>query len=273
MSIFESEPDLPPSVDTELPSAARAYDYFLGGSSNFAADRAFAEQIKQIAPNAPAVTLLNRTFLRRVVRFYLDQGIRQFLDLGSGIPTVGNTHQVAADAGVQVRVMYVDNEPVAYYHADHMLADNEHAAIVQADMRDVTTVLNHPDTRRLLDFTQPVGLLVVGVLLYLPDPEPAELIRAYCDHLASGSLVAVSTLTDEHASPELRAELDRLRGAYAEAGEPVYSRDHAEILTWFDGLELIDPGLVTLPEWHTDDAAELVDMARSLGYGAVARIR
>jgi O-methyltransferase involved in polyketide biosynthesis len=272
MPIFESGQELPPSVDTTVPSAARAYDYFLGGASNFAADRAFAEQVKQIAPNAPAVTMLNRTFLRRVVRFYLDQGIRQFLDLGSGIPTVGNTHQIAEDAGVRARVVYVDNEPVAYYHADHMLADNENAAIVQADMRDVTEVLNHPDTRGLLDFTQPLGLLVVGVLLYLPDPEPAELIRAYSAHLAPGSLVAVSTLTDEHADPELRAELDRLRGAYAEAGEPVYPRDHAEILAWFNGLHVVEPGLVTLPEWHTDDPAELAEVARPLGYGAVARV-
>jgi O-methyltransferase involved in polyketide biosynthesis len=272
MSIFESAPDLPPSVNTELPSAARAYDYFLGGSSNFAADRAFAEQVKQIAPNVPAVTMLNRTFLRRVVQFYLDQGIHQFLDLGSGIPTVGNTHQVAQATGVEARVVYVDNEPVAYYHAHHLLAGVENATIVQADMCEVTAVLDHPDTRRLLDFTQPLGLLVVGVLLYLPDPEPAELIRVYSDHLAPGSLVAVSTLTDEHASPALHAELDRLRGAYAEAGEPVYPRDHAEILTWFDGLELVEPGLVTLPEWHSSDPAELADVARPLGYGAVARI-
>jgi O-methyltransferase involved in polyketide biosynthesis len=272
MPIFESGSDLPPTVDTQLPSAARAYDYFLGGSSNFAADRAFAEQVKQIAPNAPAVTLLNRTFLRRVVRYYLDQGIRQFLDLGSGIPTVGNTHQIAHDAGIEARVVYVDNEPVAYHHADYMLAGDENATIVQADMRDVAAVLDHADTRRLLDFSQPLGLLVVGVLLYLPDPEPAGLIRAYRDHLAPGSFVAVSTLTDEHAGPDLRAELDRLRGAYAAAGEPVYPRDHAEISSWFDGLDFVEPGLVTLPEWHTDNPAELSDVARPLGYGAVARV-
>jgi hypothetical protein len=126
--------DLPPSVDPTKPSAARAYDYFLGGASNFAADRAFAQQVLSIAPSVPAVARLNRHFLRRVVQFYLARGIRQFLDLGSGIPTVGNTHQVAEAAGV--RVVYVDHEPVAYHHAEHLLSGNDNAAIIQADMRD-----------------------------------------------------------------------------------------------------------------------------------------
>jgi O-methyltransferase involved in polyketide biosynthesis len=265
--------DLPPSVDPTKPSAARAYDYFLGGASNFAADRAFAQQVLEIAPSVPAVARLNRHFLRRVVQFYLAQGIRQFLDLGSGIPTVGNTHQVAEAAGVDVRVVYVDHEPVAYHHAEHLLSGNANAAIIQADMRDATTVLTHPHTRRLLDFDQPVGLLVVGVLLYLPDPEPADLLRAYRAHLAPGSLVAVSTMTQEHAGPELRAELDRLRAAYAQVGEPVYPRDHAEISAWLEGLDLVEPGLVTLPEWHNaDNPDELTDVARPLGYGAVGRV-
>jgi O-methyltransferase involved in polyketide biosynthesis len=180
---------------------------------------------------------------------------------------------VAEAAGIDVRVVYVDHEPVAYHHAEHLLAGNDQAAVIQADMRDAPAVLNHPHTTRLLDFTQPVGLLVVGVLLYLPDPEPADLLRAYRAHLSPGSLVAVSTMTQEHASPELRAELDRLRAAYAQVGEPVYPRDHAEIAPWFDGLDLVDPGLVTLPEWHnTDNPAELTDVARPLGYGAVGRV-
>lgn len=269
----ESLPGVPAGIDNTKPSAARAYDYFLGGSSNFAADREFAEGVKAIAPNAPAVTLLNRRFLRRAVRYLLDQGIRQFLDLGSGIPTVGNTHQIAEAADVPARVVYVDNEPVAYHHAQAMLAGNKDAAIIPVDMRDTATVLGHPDTTRLLDFDQPIGLLVVGVLLYLPDPQPAELIGAYREHLAPGSLIAMSTLTDEHAGPALRAELDRLRAAYAAAGEPVYPRTHAEMLTWFDGLDLVEPGLVTLPEWHNDDdPLELDDVARPLGYGAVARV-
>ena len=272
MSISEPAPDLPPGVDPSLPSAARAYDYFLGGTHNFAADRAFAEQVRAIAPHVPNVTRLNRGFLRRVVEHLLGQGIRQFLDLGSGIPTVGNTHQVAEAAGVEARVVYVDLEPVAFQHARHVLAGSDTATIVRADIRDVAAVLEHPDTRRLLDLTEPVGLLVVGVLLYLPDPQPAELIRGYRERLAPGSFVALSTLTAEHAGPELRAEVDRLCAAYAAAGEPVYPRAHAQILSWLDGLDLVEPGLVTLPGWHSTDPAELEDVARPLGYGAVARV-
>lgn len=263
-----------PVIDPEHPSAARAYDYFLGGASNFAADREFAEQVKVIAPAVPSVTLLNRSFLRRVVEFYLQQGIRQFLDLGSGIPTVGNTHQIAQAAGIEARTVYVDNEAVAYHHARQMLAGDPNATILHADMRDVTAVLSHPDTARLLDFAAPVGLLVVGVLLYLPDSDdPGGMIRAYTDHLAPGSLVAVSTLTDEHADDALRAELGRLRGMYEQLGEPVYPRTHAEISAWFDGLEMVPPGLVMLPDWHPDDAGERSNVARPLGYGGVGRVR
>ncbi|SFS91007.1 SAM-dependent methyltransferase [Saccharopolyspora flava] len=260
------------SLDTSRPSAARAYDYFLGGHSNFAADREFADQVKAIAPSVPNVARLNRNFLRRAVRYCLDQGIRQFLDLGSGIPTVGNTHQIAADAHADARVVYVDNEPVAFHHSRGLLEEHPDATIIQADMRDREHVLSHPETRRLLDFDEPVALLVIGVLLYLPDPEPAELIRGYREHLAPGSLLAVSTLTDEPAGTALREEVQRLRAAYAEAGEPVHPRDHADILPWFDGLDLVEPGLVTLPEWRCDDPAEAFDVAAPLGYGAVARV-
>jgi O-methyltransferase involved in polyketide biosynthesis len=262
-----------PTVDMDHPSAARAYDYFLGGSSNFAIDREFAEQVKRIAPSIPSVTLLNRSFLRRVVNFYLSQGIRQFLDLGSGIPTVGNVHQITQAAAPDTCTVYVDNEAVAYNHAHRMLADNPNATILHADMREVDVVLNHEDTQRLLDFSQPIGLLVVGVLLYLPDSDdPGGMIRTYRERLVPGSFVAVSTLTDEHADDALRAEMDGLRAAYEQAGQPVYPRTHAEISAWFDGMEMIEPGLVTLPEWHGDGPDELLSVARPLGYGGVARV-
>jgi hypothetical protein len=220
------------------------------------------------------VTVLNRSFLRRVVEFYLAQGIRQFLDLGSGIPTVGNVHQVAEKTDPATRTVYVDWEPVAYNHARRMLHDTPNATILQADMRDVDAVLHHEDTRRLLDFTQPIGLLIVGVLLYLPDSDdPAGMIRAYRQRLAPGSLVAVSTLTEEHADDDLRAEMAGLRAAYEQAGEPVFPRTHAEVSAWFDGMDLVAPGVVMLPDWRNDDPNELQNVARPLGYGGVARVR
>ncbi|GAB3680126.1 SAM-dependent methyltransferase [Saccharopolyspora tripterygii] len=132
-------------------------------------------------------------------------------------------------------------------HSRGLLDQNPNATIIQTHMREQEVVLDHPETRQLLDFSQPIALLVVGVLLYLPDPQTIELIRGYRQHLAAGSLIAVSTLTDEHADPALRDEVQRLRAAYAEAGEPVHPRDHAEISPWFEGLALVEPGLVPPP--------------------------
>ncbi|MEU7524271.1 SAM-dependent methyltransferase [Saccharothrix sp. NPDC042600] len=266
----------PPRTDVDLtvPSAARAYDYFLGGAHNFAVDRDFADQVLRIAPSVPAVTRLNRSFLNRVVRYCLDEGIRQFLDLGSGIPTVGNVHEVAQQVDPASRVVYVDYEPVAYAHARQLLAGNPFATIIQADIRRPEEILEHPETRRLIDFSQPVALLMVGVLLFISDDErPGELIATYRRRLAPGSLLAVSHIADERAEPELRAEVARLVAAYAAADEHVHVRTHRQITDWFDeGLRWVEPGLVCLPDWRPDTTAEQENPARVLGYGGVARV-
>jgi hypothetical protein len=259
-------------LDLNVPSAARAYDYFLGGAHNFEADRAFAEQVRAIAPGVPDVTRLNRSFLRRVVRYYLDQGIDQFLDLGSGIPTVGNVHEIAQERVPGARVVYVDYEPVAFKYARTLLADNPSATIIQADIRDAEAVLDHPDTRTLIDFSRPVGLLMVGVLLFIgPDDHPADLVAAYRRRLAPGSFLAISHIADEHADPDLRAQVARLVAAYAQADEHVYVRDRAEITSWFDGMELVEPGVTFLPDWRPESDDEAGNVARPLGYGGVAR--
>lgn len=257
----------------DQPNAARAYDYFLGGSSNFAADRAFAEQVLQIAPSVPAVTRLNRSFLRRVVHYYLDQGVTQFLDLGSGIPTAGNVHEIAERRTPDSRVVYVDYEPVAYAHASSLLADDAKAAIIHADLRDPASVLDHPDTRALLDFDRPIGLLLVGVLLFIGDEDrPADLVSAYAKRLAPGSLVALSHISTDQADDELRAEVGRLVQAYESANEHVFVRSRDEMLPWFDGMSLVDPGFVLLPDWRPDNDDEQNSPARLLGYGGVGRI-
>jgi trans-aconitate methyltransferase len=262
----------PKKLDLEAPSAARAYDYFLGGSHNFKVDRQFAEQVRQLVPWVPNVTRLNRSFLWRVVGFMLDEGIRQFLDLGSGIPTVGNVHEIARQRVPQARVVYVDFEPVAYQHAQALLAHNPHATIIQADIRDPETVLEHPETQALLDFSQPLGLLMVGVLLFIdPDDHPADLVAAYRQRLAPGSLLAISHLADEHAPPEQRQQVATAVAAYKEANEHVYVRTRGEITTWFEGMELVEPGVAFLPDWRPENANEADDVARLLGYGAVAR--
>jgi len=260
-------------TDPDVPNAARAYDYFLGGSASFAADREFADQVLRIAPSVPAVARLNRSFLHRVVNYLLDRGVTQFLDLGSGIPTVGNVHEIAQRRVPDARVVYVDYEPVAHSYARQLLRDNPHADVVHADLRDVSTVLSAEPVRRLLDLDRPLGLLIVGVLLYIGDADaPAELMARYAERLAPGSFLAMSHIAVDRATPELADEVGRLTAAYAQAGEPVYVRGHDEMERWFDGMELVEPGFVFLPDWHPDDDAEQSVPARVLGYGGVARI-
>jgi trans-aconitate methyltransferase len=260
------------SSDVSVPSAARAYDYFLGGAHNFEIDRVFADQVQAIVPWAPDVARLNRSFLWRVVRFYLDQGIRQFLDLGSGIPTVGNVHEVAQQHVPDARVVYVDHETVAYETARSMLATNPTATIIKADIREPQAILEHPQARELLDYSQPLGMLMVGVLLFIgPAERPAELVAAYRERLAPGSFLAISHITDEHAEPQLREQVARLVAMYQQADEHVYVRTRAEITSWFDGMELVDPGVTYLPDWRPDSLHEAENVARPLGYGGVAR--
>lgn len=262
----------PRKLDLSVPSAARAYDYFLGGSHNFEPDRDFADQVQQVVPWVPNVARLNRSFLHRVLHFYLEQGIHQFLDLGSGIPTAGNVHEVAQERTPGARVVYVDYEPVAHNYAQTLLADNPNATIIQADIRDPSAILDHPDTQRLLDFSQPIGLLMVGVMLFIgPEARPRELVNTYRQRLAPGSYLAISHIADEDADPELQDQVAQLVAAYEQADEHVFVRSHAEITSWFDGMELVEPGVTFLPDWRPGSQRELADVARPLGYGGVAR--
>lgn len=260
-------------LDLEVPSPARVYDYTLGGSHNFKVDRDFAQQMLQYVPWVPNINRLNRSFLRRVVRFYLEQGIHQFLDLGSGIPTVGNVHEVAQREVPDARVVYVDYEPLAYYQASAMLADNPNATIIQADIRDPRAILDHPEVHELLDFNQPLGLLMVGVLLFVgPEDNPEELVRAFREPLAPGSYLAISHLCDEQAPLELREQVAAAVAAYQHASEQLHVRTRSEILSWFEGMELIDPGVVFLPDWRPEAGGSADDpdlIARPLGYGGV----
>jgi hypothetical protein len=196
------------------------------------------------------------------------------LDLGSGIPTAGNTHQIAESAGItDARTVYVDRESVAYEHARLMLEDNPNAAVLQADMRDVAGVLGHPEIGHLLDFDQPVAVLTCAVLPYFSDEDdPGGMLRAYREHLTAGSYLAVSTFARDQASPELYSETVTAQEMYRRMGEPVYFRTWAEVNEWFVGTELVSPGLVLLPDWRPDDDTEQANPARTLGYGGVGRV-
>jgi hypothetical protein len=252
-------------AESERPSGARVYDYFLGGAHNFQVDRELAEMIARMTPNVGDTMRANRAFLRRVVRYLTDRGITQFLDIGSGIPTVGNVHEVAQKERPDSRVVYVDIDPVAVAHSRAMLEDNPLTAVVQADARDTEAILGHPLTRELLDFDAPIALLVLGVLHFVPDQDsPADIVARLRRPLASGSYVALVNATHE----DQPAEVIEAQKLSARTGTPIHLRSRAELAAQFDGLPLVDPGLVHLPLWHPETAPDPDDDPTR--YGALA---
>ncbi|SHF09368.1 SAM-dependent methyltransferase [Streptoalloteichus hindustanus] len=257
-------------VDKERPSAARMYDYYLGGTHNFAADRAAAERAIAAMPATVAGARANRAFLRRAVQFLAAAGVRQFLDLGSGIPTVGNVHEVAQRVDPEARTVYVDVDPVAVAHSDGLLADNPYATAVRGDLRDVDAILGHPEVRRLLDFGQPIGLLMVAVLHFVPrSDDAAGIVARYRDALAPGSHLALSHMSLTGQPPEV---LERFQAVYANARFPVVLRSRAELLDLFAGFELVPPGLVSVAEWRPD-AEPCAEVRRLPGFCGVGRMR
>lgn len=237
----------------ERPSAARIYDYLLGGFHNFEVDRAVADRMLQVNPDLGVAAQVNRAFLRRAVRFLAGQGIEQFLDLGSGIPTVGNVHQVAQSANPAARVVYVDIDPIAVRHSLSLLEDNNQATALLADIREPDAILAHPDVTDLLDFGRPVGLLAVTVLHYVEDDgEAYEAMSILRDSLAPGSYLCVA-----HSSSDVNVEERKnLRGLFGKASKAT-SRSYAEIERFFEGLDLVEPGLVFTPRWRPERPDDL----------------
>lgn len=249
---------VPEDVNVDLPSAARVYDYLLGGGHNFPQDRELAERLAAVLP-ARDMARLNRAYLRRAVLFLVHQGIRQFLDLGSGIPTVGNVHEVAQGAHPDCRVVYVDYEPVAVAHSELILDGNDYAGIVQADMRDPGAVLNATQTKRLIDLAEPLALLMVGVVQFIPDSaDPWGLVRRYRDVLARGSYLALSAFTWDSAPAGMAGAVE----VFKHSQDPIYPRSWAEVARLFEGFELVPPGIVYTPEWRPERPEDVGEDAR-----------
>ncbi|MET7601642.1 SAM-dependent methyltransferase [Streptomyces avermitilis] len=241
---------LPAGVDPDKASVARMYDAMLGGEHNFAIDREAVAAFTAIDPQVRTLARANRAFLGRAVRFLVASGVRQFIDLGSGIPTQGNVHEVAQAAGPGARVVYVDNDPVAVAHSASLLADNPDAAIVAADIRRPDDVLSSPQVRKLIDFEQPVAVLMITILHFITQEEsPAGIVGAFRDALPEGSWLALTHATDEDR-PDTAAAVGQLYRSRATS--PVTARSRHEIHALFDGFDLIGPGLVHVPLWRPD---------------------
>ncbi len=240
----------------ERPSTARIYDYLLGGHHNFAADRVAGERMRVLVPHAPLVMQANRAFLRRAVTFLVEQGIEQFLDLGSGIPTMGNVHEVAQALNPNARIVYVDRDPVAIQHSASILEGNPKAAALHGDIRAPEEILQQPQARALLDLQQPLGVLLVAVLHFVPtDEEASAIVHLLRNRVARDSYFAIAHGTDEGVPRELVEEGERL---YAQTSTPGRLRTRAEILRLFDGLDLIEPGLVWAPLWRPERPDDLL---------------
>jgi hypothetical protein len=258
----------PDDVNLDLPSASRMYDYYLGGMHNFAVDRAMADRGAELWPDLPVIMRANRAFLSRAVKYVLDQGVRQLLDIGSGIPTGGNVHEIAHRVDPTTRVVYVDIDPVAVSHSRAILGDNPYTAVAHGDARDPEQILTDPAVRRLIDFDQPVGLLLVALLHFIPDEaEPQRLVRRFVDALPSGSFLVLSHFSNE-GTPEQVDGLLRLSRA---TPTPLTMRSRADITALFAGLDLVEPGVVYLPLWRPDDPRQDENVERFNDFCGVAR--
>ncbi|MFB7265152.1 SAM-dependent methyltransferase [Streptomyces nojiriensis] len=267
----------PPGIDISVPSVSRIYDYYLGGSHNFEVDRQTARRAMEFMPGLPKIMQANRAFMRRAVRHAVAEGVTQFLDIGSGIPTFGNVHEVAQAASPQARVVYVDHDPVAVAHSRAVLTGDDNSDIVAADLRKPKEILAAPEVGRLLDLGRPVALLLVAVLHFLEDTDnPYGAVAELRDALAPGSLLILTHASYE-GIPLTQETAAGTVGVYRDMRNPLVMRTREQISGFFDGFEMLEPGLVSMPDWRPDrpdggeDAETPEDPYAFSGFGGVGR--
>jgi hypothetical protein len=256
---------VPPGIDTTVLSHARAYDYVLGGTDNFEVDREAARQVIALAPDLPALGRAQRRFLLRVTRLCAEAGITQFLDVGSGIPTAPNVHQTARAISPDARVVYVDSDPTVLVHNRALLAADPNVVAIQADVRRPAELLGDPQLQRLIDFDEPMLLLFIGLFHLVTDEEnPAALIAEFRDRMAPGSHICVSQFCVEGSDPAARAKLEEIS---VNSPAPMTFRRRAEIEGFFDGFELLAPGVVDVQDWSPDETAPPTMLKVAAGVG------
>ncbi len=261
----------PQGIDLSVPSVSRIYDFYLGGSHNFEVDREAARKAMEFMPGLPKVMQANRAFMRRAVRFAVGEGITQFLDIGSGIPTFGNVHEVAQAADPEARVAYVDHDPVAVAHSRAVLAGNDRAGITAADLRKPQEILNDPVVGELIDLDRPVALLIVAVLHFVEDADdPQAAVATLRDALAPGSVVILTHASYE-GIPIPEEQAGGTVGVYKDIKNPLVMRSREEIARFFEGYAMVEPGLVPMPDWRPEIPAAQEDPYAYSGYAGVGR--
>jgi hypothetical protein len=239
----------PPEIDVTVPYVARVYDFILGGKNNFEPDRRVAAELEEAFPGVTQLAKDNRAFLQRSVRFLVHEaGIRQFIDIGSGLPSAGNVHEIAHQVDPEARVVYVDKDPIVLAHGRALLADNETTTVIQADAADAEAILDDPETKRFIDFDEPFAVLMVGLLHYLSDEQrPAHVTKTFKDAMPSGSYLAATVLLDDD-DPRARAVQEKLTSSLGVG----WFRPWDQHREYYAGLEMVEPGLVYANDWHPD---------------------
>ncbi|MFD1659526.1 SAM-dependent methyltransferase [Streptomyces caeni] len=252
-------------IDTSRPHPARIYDYLLGGKDNYEVDQQAGDELAAAAPEVRMGLRANRDFLRRAVRYVVGEGVRQILDIGTGLPTSPNVHEIAHEVAPDVRVAYIDNDPIVKVHADALLSRSGSTSIVLADLRDPRAIVEHPDVRQVIDFDEPVALLLVAVVHFLTDAEnPERIVTTLRDALPAGSFLVLSHATDDFA------DRSDAQAVYNKATASLNLRSRAEIERFFTGFELVEPGLAQVPFWRPDSPPPAG--SEEIGfYGGVAR--
>ncbi|MFJ3695361.1 SAM-dependent methyltransferase [Streptomyces sp. NPDC090052] len=234
-------------IDTSRPHPARIYDYLLGGKDNYQVDQQAAEELAAAAPEVRIGVRANRAFLRRAVRYVLGSGVRQILDIGTGLPTSPNVHETAREVAPDVRIAYVDNDPIVNAHANALLSRSGATSVVLADLRDPQAILDHPDIRRVIDFDEPVAVLLIAILHFLTEAEkPEQVVATLRDALPAGSFLVLSHATSDFA------DRSAAQAVYNNATATLNLRSRAEVERFFDGFELVGPGLAQVPFWRPD---------------------
>jgi O-methyltransferase involved in polyketide biosynthesis len=260
---------VPGDIDATRPNVARIYDYLLGGKDNFTVDREAAKRLLEASPDMAGIVRDNRSFIGRVVRYLAGEaGIRQFIDLGGGLPTQTNVHEMAQQVVPDARVVYVDIDPVVWSHGQALLAHGDQVAMVRADLREPEMVMRHPDVLALLDLAQPVAVVCAAVLHFVADEDdPYRIIAGYRDHMAPGSYLAISHGTTGSAEEDPDDVVGGVTSVYRQASAQLHVRSLAGIEGFFDGFDLIEPGVVWINEWRPDPGIPPAGQPRSLRGG------
>ena len=237
-------------IDPTVPSSARMYDYYLGGTDNFPADREAAERILALEPGVRENTRANRGFLVRAVRMLAGRGVTQYIDLGTGIPTSPNVHEVARETDPDARIVYVDNDPIVTAHNRPLNETHDGIVSIEADIRRPSNISSHPDVQRTIDFTRPIAVLVVSLLHFFDDTDARRIVDGVGSWMSSGSYLVLSANGSEGASEE---EIQAAADVYERAGVRLVLRSREELAPYFDGYDLLDPGLVPVQQWHADE--------------------